>query len=65
MIYVLIIILFFSFAISLAKYMKIINNPLIIIKKVMIEYIKLNDHIDIIIQINLAYIKILIIRKIG
>lgn len=61
----LILILFFSFAISLEKYIKIINNPLIIIKKVMIEYIKLKDHIDIIMQINLVYTRRLIVKKIG
>lgn len=58
-------ILFFSFAISLEKYIKIINNPLIIIKKVIIEYIKLKDHIDIIIQINLVYTRRLMVKKIG
>lgn len=45
--------------------MKIINNPLIIIKKVIIEYIKLKDHIDIIIQIKLVYIRRLMVKKIG
>lgn len=61
----LIVIVFFSLAISLEKYIKIINNPLIIIKKVIIEYRKLKDHIDIIIQINLVYTRILIVKKIG
>jgi len=37
-----------SLEISLEKYKKIISMPLIIIRKVIIEYIKLNDHIDII-----------------
>lgn len=61
----MIVILFFSLAISLEKYMKMINNPLISIKNVIIEYKKLKDHNDIIMQINLEYTKSLIVRKIG
>lgn len=61
----MIVILFFSLAISLEKYIKIINNPLISIRNVMIEYKKLKDHSDIMIQINLEYNKSLIVKKIG
>lgn len=35
-----------SFEINLEKYIKIINNPLIIIKKIIIEYIKFNFQIE-------------------
>lgn len=45
--------------------MKMINNPLISIKNVIIEYRKLKDHNDIMIQINLEYNKSLIVKKIG
>lgn len=41
-----------SLEINLEKYMKMINNPLIIIKKIIIEYIKFSFQIDILIHLN-------------
>jgi len=57
--------LFFSLEIRLEKYKNIINNPLIIIKNKIIEYIKFWDHLDIIIHVIIMYEINIIIMKIG
>lgn len=54
-----------SFEINLEKYIKIINNPLIIIKKIIIEYIKFNFQIDIFRHLKRLKIIISIIIIIG
>lgn len=54
-----------SFEINLEKYIKIINNPLIIIKKIMIEYIKFNFQIEIFKHLKILNIIISIIIIIG
>lgn len=54
-----------SFEISLEKYIKIINNPLIIIKKIIIEYIKFNFQIEIFRHLKRLKIIISIIIIIG
>lgn len=54
-----------SLEINLEKYIKIINNPLIIIKKIIIEYIKFNFQIDILRHLNKLNIIINIIIIIG
>lgn len=54
-----------SFEIKLEKYIKIISNPLIIIKKIMIEYIKFNFQIEIFKHLKRLYIIISIIIIIG
>lgn len=54
-----------SFEISLEKYIKIINNPLIIIKKIIIEYIKFNFQIEIFKHLKILKMIISIIIIIG
>lgn len=54
-----------SFEINLEKYIKIINNPLIIIKKIMIEYIKFNFQIEVLKHLKILNIIISIIIIIG
>lgn len=54
-----------SFEINLEKYIKIINNPLIIIKKIIIEYIKFNFQIEIFKHLKRLNIIISIIIIIG
>lgn len=54
-----------SFEINLEKYIKIISNPLIIIKKIMIEYIKFNFQIEIFKHLKILNIIISIIIIIG
>lgn len=54
-----------SFEINLEKYIKIINNPLIIIKKIIIEYIKFHFQIEIFRHLKRLKIIISIIIIIG
>lgn len=54
-----------SFEINLEKYIKIINNPLIIIKKIIIEYIKFNFQIEIFKHLKILKVIINIIIIIG
>lgn len=54
-----------SFEINLEKYIKIINNPLIMIKKIIIEYIKFNFQIEIFKHLKRLNIIINIIIIIG
>lgn len=54
-----------SFEINLEKYIKIINNPLIIIKKIIIEYIKFSFQIEIFKHLKRLKIIINIIIIIG
>lgn len=54
-----------SFEINLEKYIKIINSPLIIIKKIIIEYIKFNFQIEIFRHLKRLNIIISIIIIIG
>lgn len=54
-----------SLEINLEKYIKMINNPLIIIKKIIIEYIKFNFQIDIFKHLIILKIIISIIIIIG